>query len=112
MAAKNIRLTRGDSDNTTTLYLTDHTTGLPVDLSDVTTMALKLRPKGGQTLPLHTLLPVVIDLPTLGKVLVTWSAAFQLEPAGWYEGELEITQTGPIVTTVWKHLRILLQEQF
>lgn len=106
-----IRLVRGDTGPDTTLYLTDHATGNPIDLTNVTSIALRIRAKGSTTV-LQTLAPTVQGTPTLGQVLVQWSAASLLNPEGWYEAELELTLAGPKTVTVYRTLRIKLREQF
>lgn len=109
--SQTIELTQGDSGNETTLYLTDHDSGVPIDLTDVTTVDLKFRAIGS-TVVLQTLNPSIMSPRTDGKLMVTWPAgALDVDP-GFYEGEITLNKSGGKEITVYRHLRFFVQAQF
>ena len=77
--------------------LTDRTTGLPLDLSAVTSIQLKFR-LAGTTTTLATVTPTVYGTPTNGQISVPMTSLLAARAAGLYEGEVQLTSPAGIQT--------------
>lgn len=125
--AEKIKLVQGDTRPQLVLSLTDETTGNPIDISSAT-VRVKFRAAGDTTI-LATLLgsPVpgrVLDDGSIdvtspfdqsgkgGRCVVGWTAGALNQPAGDYEGEIEITFADNSIQTVYDLLKFKLREEF
>lgn len=122
-----IKLVQGDTRPQLVLNLTDETTGDPIDISSAATR-LKFRAAGDTTiLATLTASPIagrVLDDGTIdatapynvagkgGRCVVGWSSTALSQPAGDYEGEIEITFSDNTVQTVYDLLKFKLREEF
>lgn len=109
-----IKLVQGDNLPEITLTLTNRQTGEPLDLSaSTTTVNVKLRASSGTTvlavLPCSKVsgTPVGID----GKVKFYFPDNTLDLPAGQYQGEIEISFNGQILT-VFDLLQFVLRAEF
>jgi hypothetical protein len=106
-----IYLTKGDSGPDVTFSLTDHDSEAPVDLTGLSSSVLKFRAVGTTTV-LQTISLSVVSPATNGQLLLVWpSGALNVNP-GFYEGEIELTFTGPKVLTAYRRVRFYVQDQF
>lgn len=106
-----IKLVQGDNLPEITLTLTDNNTGDPIDLSAATTtVVVKLRALGGTTV-LSTLSCIKVGDGTQGVVKFYFPASTLDVPAGSYQGEIEISFNGQILT-VYDLLQFALRAEF
>lgn len=123
-----IKLVKDDTGPPIIFSLTDEFTGDPIDLSDGgTSMLFKLRAVGSTTvkesITMTKLVGLLNDDGTIdtnppynvsgagGRCQVTWNAT-ALDTAGEFEGEIQITLTGPVVQTVYNVVKISIREDF
>lgn len=105
-----IKLVQGDNLPEVTLTLTDAQTTNPIDLSaSTTTVVVKLRAQGGTTV-LSTLACSKVDAVN-GVVKFYFPASTLDVPAGQYQGEIEISFNGQILT-VYDLLQFTLRAEF
>lgn len=105
-----IKLVQGDNLPEITLTLTDAQTTNPIDLSaSTTTVVVKLRAQSGTSV-LSTLSCSKVD-PVNGVVKFYFPAATLDIPAGQYQGEIEISFNGQILT-VYDLLQFTLRAEF
>lgn len=88
-----------------------NTTTSPIDLTDTVAAVLKLRRKGVSALT-DTIIGVVLAPPTSGRVKFTFTPLSLAGDAGNYEGEVELTQAGGGVFTVYEPLQFKVRKQF
>jgi len=106
-----IKLVQGDNLPEVTLTLIDQQTDNPLDLSASTTsIVVKLRALGGTTV-LSTLSCSKPNGGSDGVVKFNFPANTLLIPAGQYQGEIEISFNGQILT-VFDLLQFTLRAQF
>ena len=106
-----IKLVQGDNLPEITLTLTDQTTDEPLDLSAATTnVVVKLRALGGATV-MSTLSCWKPNGGADGVVRFNFPASTLDIPAGSYQGEIEISFNGQILT-VYDLLQIALRAEF
>lgn len=106
-----IKLVQGDNLPEVTLTLTDRQTGNPLDLSaSTTTVVVKLRAYGGTTV-LSTLSCSKPNGGSDGVVKFYFPANTLDIPPGQYQGEIEISFNGQILT-VFDLLQFLLRAEF
>jgi len=106
-----IKLVQGDNLPEITLTLTDQSTDEPLDLSAVTTtIVVKLRALGGSTV-LSTLSCWKPTGGIDGVVRFNFPASTLDVPAGAYQGEIEISYNGQILT-VYDLLQFALRAEF
>lgn len=92
-----IKIVQNDNLPEVTLTLTDRNTGDPIDLSAATTtVVVKLRALGGTTV-LSTLACSKVD-PANGVVRFGFPGDTLDIPAGQYQGEIQISFNGQILT--------------
>lgn len=77
--------------------ITDKATGLPVDLTTVTSVQLKMRPKNSTTTT-ATVTPTVYGTPTNGQISIPTTALLASRTPGNYEGEVQLTSPSGIET--------------
>ena len=125
--AEKIKLVQGDTRPQLVLSLTDETTGSPIDVS-AAAVRLKFRAAGESTLiatltatpvPGRVLEDGSIDFTDPfnvsgrgGRCVVNWSQQALANPAGDYEGEIEITFSDNTVQTVYGILKFKLRGEF
>lgn len=125
--ADKIKLVQGDTRPQLILSLTDDTTGNPIDISTAT-VRLKFRASGSSTilatLSATAIAGVVLEDGTVstnapydvagkgGRCVVSWNSSALSNPAGDYEGEIEITFSDASVQTVYDVLKFKVREQF
>lgn len=106
-----IKLVQGDNLPEITLTLTDKSTGDPIDVSaETTTVVVKLRALGGTTV-LSTLECWKPEGGADGVVRFYFPASTLDIPAGQYQGEIEISFNGQILT-VFDLLQFTLRAEF
>lgn len=106
-----IKLVQGDNLPEVTLTLTDRTTYEPINLSGATTtVVVKLRALGGTTV-LSTLTCSKPNGGADGVVRFNFPANTLDIPAGQYQGEVEISFNGQILT-VFDLLQFTLRAEF
>ena len=106
-----IKLVQGDNLPEITLTLTDRQTDQPLDLSAATTnIVVKLRASGGTTV-LSTLTCIKPNGGADGKVLFYFPGSTLDIPAGQYQGEIEISFNGQILTA-FDLLQFVLRSEF
>ena len=111
MSTNNIKLVQGDNLPEVTLTLTDAQTGDPLDLSAATTdVVVKLRAQGGTTV-LSVLDCTKPNGGADGVVMFYFpGTTLQIAP-GQYQGEIEISFNGQILT-VYDLLQFTLRAEF
>ncbi len=106
-----IKLVQGDNLPEVTLTLTNLQTDEPLDLSaSTTTIVVKLRALGGTTV-LSTLTCVKTNGGADGVIMFYFPASTLDIPAGQYQGEIEISYNGQILT-VYDLLQFTLRAEF
>jgi hypothetical protein len=125
--AEKIKLVQGDTKPIIVVSLTDETSGSPLDVSAATTR-LKFRAAGGTTV-LATLTGSNIagklnDDGTVnanapynvagagGRCQFLWGPTDLNQPAGDYEGEIEITYSDGSIQTVYDLVKFKIREDF
>jgi hypothetical protein len=125
--AEKIKLVQGDTRPQLVLSLTDETTGNAIDISAATTV-MKFRATGSSTIistMTATALPGLVltdgainsnspyDVAGKGgRCVINWSPTALSNPAGDYEGEIEIQFNDGTIQTVYDLLRFKLREEF
>jgi hypothetical protein len=125
--AEKIKLVQGDTRPQLVLSLTDETTGNAIDISAATTV-MKFRATGSTTLiatMTATALPGIVlpdgsvntDPPYNvagkgGRCVINWAPTALDNPAGDYEGEIEILFNDGTIQTVYDVLKFKLREDF
>jgi len=98
-----IKLVRNDTSPELNLTLTDGTDNTAVDLTNVASILLKVRPLNGTVVKIN--IPVYRIAPfTTGKVFMQWPTD-ALDTAGVFTGELEMTYSDGKVQTVFDELK-------
>jgi len=92
-----VKLVAGDSGPNLTLSLTDKASGQPIDLTGFVSASFKFRAKGGITI-LATIALTLVGDPTAGQLLLVPTTQMLTQPAGFYEGEVDITLGSQLVT--------------
>lgn len=111
MSVNNIKLVQGDNLPEVTLTLTDAQTGDPIDLSAATTeVVVKLRAQGGTTV-LSTLQCSKPNGGADGVVMFYFPGATLAIPPGQYQGEIEMSFNG-LIMTVYDLLQFTLRAEF
>ena len=105
-----IKLVQGDNLPEITLTLTDAQTTNPIDLSDpLTTVVVKLRAQSGTSV--LSVLPCS-KVDALNGIVKFYFPATTLDiPAGQYQGEIEISFNG-LILTVYDLLQFTLRAEF
>ena len=75
----------------------DQTTGLPIDLTAVTSISLKFAATG-TTVALATVTPTVYGTPTNGQISIPMTTLLASRAAGTYDGEVSLTTASGIET--------------
>lgn len=105
-----LKLVRNDTSPELNLTLTDGTDNTAVDLTNVATLVLKVRPLGGTTVkvsvPMYRIAPY-----TSGAVFMQWPVA-ALDTAGIFTGEIELTYSDSKVQTVFDELKFEVREDY
>lgn len=125
--AEKIKLVQGDTRPQLVLSLTDETTGNAIDISAATTV-MKFRATGSTTLiatMTATPLPGIVlpdgSVSTTppydvagkgGRCVINWAPTALDNPAGDYEGEIEILFNDGTIQTVYDVLKFKLREDF
>lgn len=125
--SEKIKLVQGDTRPQLILSLTDDSTGLPIDVSTAT-VRLKFRAAGETTIlatlsasPIAGVVQPDGSVNSLapydvagkgGRCAVGWTADALNQPAGDYEGEVEITYADASIQTVYDLLKFKLRSQF
>lgn len=127
MATK-IKLVKDDTGPPLICSLTDEFTGNPIDLSaGGTSLVFKLRAVGSTTVKETITMSKLVGLLNSdgsvtttapydvagagGRCQVTWNAT-ALDTVGEFEGEIEITFSGPVVQTVYNLIKISIRADF
>ena len=106
-----INLVRGDTGPQVQLTLYDAQSGDPLDLSGATA-DLHFRAVGSTTLLFSRPLTIPGVTAAQGLAVIAWGANDLDQPAGDYEGEVEITFSTGVVQTVYDTLQFRIREQF
>ena len=113
-----IHLVQGDTLPSVTFALYDervdplgNITQVPVDLTDTAVARLKFRQSGATALT-DVLVGQVLAPAALGNVTFTWTALSLAGSPGQYEGEIELTQSGGAVFTVYDIQKFKVRAQF
>jgi hypothetical protein len=122
-----IKLVQGDTRPQLILSLTDEMSGAPIDISSATVI-MKFRSAGASTLlatlsgnPIAGLLlpdgtvnnaAPYNSVGKGGRCVIGWSSTALNNPAGNYEGEVEITFSDGSVQTVYDLVKFKLRQQF
>lgn len=109
--AEKIKLVSGDTGPQIRLTLTDETTGLPIDLTGAA-VTLHFRAVGDTTVLFSRLLYVAPDTAANGIALVNWGSTDLNQPAGDYEGEIEIVFADAVRQTMYDPLKFKLREDY
>lgn len=108
--ADKIKLVQGDTRPQIKVTLTDEGTGAAINVTGAT-VEMKFRAVGSSTL-LDTLTGYVLDGPA-GTVVFIWNANTLNQPAGDYEGEVQVTfPNGGGIQSVYELLKFKLREDF
>lgn len=91
-----------------TLDLDDPTTWAPVNLTGAT-VRLRVREIGGSSTK-STLVGTSVN-PTAGEVVFVFNAS-TLDTSGTFEGEIEYTEAGGGIQTVYDLIKLQIREQF
>ena len=106
-----IRLVSGDERPVIVLTLTDDVTGVPIDLSAITTSVIVKFRKAGTTTLLSTIACAKVGSGTTGQVqFYFYNGELDVDP-GMYEGEVQINFNGDI-QTVFETLRFTVRDNF
>ncbi len=105
-----IRLVADDSGPDTPITIVDRANGNPVNLANVSSIQLKVRPVGSLVTS-FTIAPTVDSAPN-GTILIDWGSSLTGLAPGAYEGELQFTLTGPKIVTLWELLQITVRADF
>lgn len=106
-----IRLVQGDSRPVITLTLTNEATGLPLDLSQASTIVyVKFRAAGSTTL-LSTIACQKYTDGSDGMVQFSFSNGVLNVPPGMYEGEIEVDFNGE-TQTVYDVMKFRVRQEF
>jgi hypothetical protein len=93
-----VELVQSDSAPDLTFTLSDAVTGSLLDLTTLSSAALKFR-RLNTTTVLATLVPVVLGAPANGQLTMPWGTTLTTLPAGsvpgFFEGQLKLTFAGP-----------------
>jgi hypothetical protein len=125
--AEKIKLVQGDTKPVIVIALNDETSGDPIDISTATTR-LKFRATGSSSI-LTTVTGVKLagklksdgtidstspySTPGVGgRVQFLWADGDLNQPAGDYEGEIEITYADGTIQTVYDMLKFKIREDF
>ena len=125
--AEKIKLVQGDTKPVIVLSLTDETSGYPIGLN-TTTVRMYFR-AAGETTILATLTGTLLAGKVLadgtvdvtgayatpgagGRVQLYWGDTDLIQPAGNYEGEIEITYADNSKQTAYDLLKFKLREDF
>jgi hypothetical protein len=106
-----IYVTQGDTGPDITLTLTDHDTGVPIDVTDVATSVLKFRAVNTTTI-LATITLAITGNPENGQLLLVWPPGTLNVTPGFYEGEITLTDVDGKIITAFTHPRFLVQAQY
>lgn len=106
-----IRLVRGDTGPQLQLVLTDCQTGGVVDLTGASGL-LHFRAVGSTTVAFSRALTIDPGVAALGIATVNWQATDLDQPAGDYEGEIEITFSDGVIQTAFDTLQFRIREDF
>jgi len=105
-----IKLVRNDTSPEINMTLTDSTDSSIIDLTNVATILLKVRPLSGTTIKVS--IPTYrIEPYSSGKVFMQWPVD-ALDTAGVFTGELELTYTDGKVQTVFDELKFEVREDY
>lgn len=123
--SRRIKLVANDSQPAVLVSMTDHDSGLPIDVSAATTV-LKFRADGKTTLiatltgtklvglrnPDGTIDSSNATVGAGGRVSFAWGSALAGLSAGQYEGEIQITYADTTVQTPYEILKFTVREDF
>ncbi len=105
-----IKLVQGSTAFLPSFPLTDHTTGDPLDLTDVITATMNFREQGST----GSVFVVTLDIsspPSLGIVTVDAWPAGALDTAGMFEGEV-VLDFGSTVLTIYPTINFSIRASF
>lgn len=106
-----VKLGQNDTGPNLVITLNDKATGLPIDLT-AATLTMKWRALNTTTLLLTTGMTLtILGTPTNGQFTLVWGSTALVQPSGYYEGEVQITQGG-VLTTVPDRLNVYLIPAF
>lgn len=106
---KTLYLVANDTGPDSIVAITDRDSGAVVDLTGTSSVQLKVRPRGSVTTS-FTITPTVESAP-LGTIRIVWGSSLVSLAAGNYEGELQFTISGKIVS-MFDLLSIVLRADF
>lgn len=106
-----ILLVRNDTGPQVQLTLYDAQTGDPLNLSG-SSVTLHFRAVGSTALLFSRSLTVPAGTATSGIAIIIWAVGDLNQPAGDYEGEIEIVFASGIRQTVYDTLQFRIRDQF
>jgi len=98
-----IKLVQNDTLPQLSITLTDKTDSTPIDLTNVSAIAMKIRPLGGSVVKVS--IPMYRTAPyTSGNVFMEFPVG-ALDTSGTFTGEVEITYTSGAIQTVFDEIK-------
>lgn len=105
-----IRLVQGDTGPQLRLEFIDTYTGEPTNLQDAT-VVMHFRAVGSSTV-LFTRNAIIVSPASNGVAVLAWNANDLNQPAGDYEGEIEVQLANGIRETQFDPLQFVIREDF
>ena len=102
---------QGDTGPQIRLTFTDEDTGLATDLTGAT-VTLHFRAKGSTTVLFSRALLVNPDTATTGVAILAWDEGDLDQPAGNYEGEVEVVRASGVRETLFNVLAFQIRADF
>lgn len=102
---------QGDTGPQIRLTFTDEDTGTVTDLTNAT-VTLHFRAQGTTTALFSRELFVNADTATNGQAILAWDAGDLDQPAGIYEGEIEVVRASGIRETLYNVLKFEIRAEF
>ena len=105
-----IKLVQNDTLPQLIITISDKTDNTPIDLTNVSSMALKIRPFGGSIIKVSV--PVYRTAPYVdGKVFIDFPEG-ALDTAGTFTGEVELTYLSGGTQTVFDEIKFEVREDY
>ena len=109
--AETCKYVQGDTGPQLRLTFTDEDTGTATDLTGAT-VTLHFRAAGEDSVLFSKSLYVNPDTATTGVAIVNWSAGDLDQPAGAYQGEIEVVRASGVRETLYDILKFKIREDF
>jgi|TARA_B110000908_G_scaffold101879_1_gene120090 hypothetical protein len=105
-----IKLVRNDTLPQLSITLTNKTDSTPIDLTNVATIAMKIRPLGGSVVKVS--IPMYRTAPYIdGNAFMEFPDG-ALDTSGTFTGEVEITYTSGAIQTVFDEVKFEVRKDY